>query len=244
MNCTQFAPLTTDESLKPLLADNGEFKKDWTSARYSRSVRLAIYKEWCAQVQKIIEAGVRISHIDSHHHAHTEPSLFFVLKAVQQRFNIRKVRITRNIFDGGEKVPGSLLARKRVWNFMLRNYYPTATTDHFTSLSAFWNNVRGGRVFDGVVEVMVHPGHPKYVEETKLAQSDWGSHAGLRCSLVTYREIQNRTGGLIRDGIYTKLADRTGEKAKINLREQSRFPSASFKRAKADESAEVSTGRK
>jgi predicted glycoside hydrolase/deacetylase ChbG (UPF0249 family) len=39
MNCTQFAPLTKDEALKPLLADNGEFKKDWKAARYSSSSR-------------------------------------------------------------------------------------------------------------------------------------------------------------------------------------------------------------
>ena len=64
MNCTQFAPLTRDEALKPLLADNGEFKKDWKAARYSGAVRRAVYKEWCAQVEKIMDAAVRISHIE------------------------------------------------------------------------------------------------------------------------------------------------------------------------------------
>ena len=189
MNCTQFAPLTKNESLKPLLNDSGEFRKDWKAARYSAGVRRAIYQEWCTQVERIMDAGVKISHIDSHHHSHTEPSLFFALKAIQRRFNIRRVRITRNIFDCGEKLPRGLPARKRLWNFMLRNYFPTATTDHFTSLATFWDNVQAGRMFNGAVEVMVHPGHPKYADESKLAETDWISDAGLRCSLVTYREL-------------------------------------------------------
>jgi chitin disaccharide deacetylase len=193
MNCTQFAPLTRDEALKPLLADNGEFKKDWKAARYSGAVRRAIYKEWCAQVEKIMDAGVRISHIDSHHHAHTEPALFFALKAVQRRFNIRRVRITRNIFDCGEKLPKGLPTRKRLWNFMLRNYIQTTTTDYFTSLDTFHANLREGRIFSGTVEVMVHPGHPRFAEETKLADTNWMSCIGANWSLLTYHELEKRT---------------------------------------------------
>jgi predicted glycoside hydrolase/deacetylase ChbG (UPF0249 family) len=189
MNCTQFAPLTKNEALRPLLTDNGEFQKNWKPARHSAAVRRGIYDEWCAQIEKVSQAGVKISHIDSHHHAHTEPSLFLILKAVQKRFNIRKVRLTRNIFDCGEKLPGGLPARKRLWNFMLRNYFQTTTTDYFTSLATFRDNLHEGRIFDGVVEVMVHPGHPRFAEETRLASTDWISDVRAQCNLVTYHEL-------------------------------------------------------
>lgn len=189
MNCTQFRPITKDSALKPLLNDDGEFTLDLKPARYSSAVRHAIYREWCAQIEKVKEAGIRISHIDSHHHSHTEPAFFFALKAIQKRFGIRKVRLTRNIFDPHERLPKGLPIKKQLWNLALRHYFSTRTTDYFTSLATFCANLHEGCSFDGTIELMVHPGHPRFTAETDLAGTDWASEFNANYDLVTYHDI-------------------------------------------------------
>jgi hypothetical protein len=36
---------------------------------------------------------------------------------------------------------------------------------------------------------MVHPGHPRYAEETKLAETNWMSNIGANWGLLTYHEL-------------------------------------------------------
>jgi len=64
-----------------------------------------IYDEFCAQVARVQSLGVKVSHLDSHNYVTTIPKLLPVLKRVQKRFQIRKVRITRNIYGSGERSP-------------------------------------------------------------------------------------------------------------------------------------------
>lgn len=37
----------------------------------STSIQKELEKELCAQIEKVLDYGIRISHIDSHHHIHT-----------------------------------------------------------------------------------------------------------------------------------------------------------------------------
>src|SRR5580704_12941529 len=125
LNSTQFAPLRRQEGLTTLLDDQGNFRSDLRKLRLTSGVREAIFDEWCAQVLRAIELGVSVSHLDSHNHVHTVPSLFLVLKRVQIKFGIRRVRIARNIYHKNEPTSVRLLAAKSAWNFALRNIYRT-----------------------------------------------------------------------------------------------------------------------
>src|SRR6185312_1140149 len=59
----------------------------------------AILTEWCAQIGRLRALGVTLSHFDSHHDVHTIADLFPVLKTLQNRYGVRKVRLTRNLED-------------------------------------------------------------------------------------------------------------------------------------------------
>src|SRR5262249_6336597 len=117
-----------------------------------------VYDEFCAQIEHLARLDVPLSHIDSHHHIHTKPELFPVLKAVQQRYRIRRVRIAKNIYLGEAPVRRSLLLRKIAFNWALANIYRTRTTEGFTEATTLMNLTRGRAKSCATIEVMVHPG--------------------------------------------------------------------------------------
>lgn len=195
LNLTEFRPLATTSALRAILRGDGEFDGNAIRAvRLTPPLREAIFEEWSAQVHRFMSYGRAPSHFDSHHHVHTIPKLFPVLKRLQRRFGIRRVRITKNIYGKGHSAPFPLLFRKSLWNLALRRWYPTSTTDGFTSLSEFadvahrdelgrW--VRGGS--ESAIEVMVHPGNDLFADETELLQTGWLTSNGFR--LLSYQDL-------------------------------------------------------
>lgn len=138
LNLTQFEPLTCDSGLDPILNEKGEFNSNRIrEIKVGSLLRKAIFKEWVAQIDRLRALGVEPSHIDSHHHVHTIPSLFLVLKRVQKATDIRKVRLSMNLYGSRAKASGFLLLKKRLWNFALRRFYSTATTERMSDLKVF-----------------------------------------------------------------------------------------------------------
>lgn len=197
LNLTEFRPLTSSPGLQPLLNPSGEFDGDAIrSITLTPLIRHAIFQEWSAQVTRLIAAGHVPSHLDSHHHVHTIPPLLPILKRVQRRFVIRRVRITKNIYGPDQPVSKSLLLRKRVWNFLLRHWYSTATTQGFTSFREFYDLVAisglGRWLRDdksAVIELMTHPGNPLFQEETALLYSPWVGAGASTFQPASYSDL-------------------------------------------------------
>lgn len=189
LNVTQFEPLTREPGLRPLLDADGCFRGNAIrEIRITPQLQEVVFQEWAAQIQRFIALRHPPSHLDSHHNTHTIPGLFSVLKRVQKRFGIRKVRITRNLFGPDERPRQSLLWQKKFWNLALRFYYPTRVTKGFTGFREFHDLVERGALErwlnpsmqqDVVVELMVHPGHAGYREETELLASGWLARHGF-----------------------------------------------------------------
>src|SRR5207237_1369210 len=133
-------------------------------------VFLGIVEEFSAQISRLLDAGMRLSHIDSHHHVHTKPSLFPVMLILLSRFPIGSARLTRNIFDPGEIVSQSKRAKKSLWNSAVRNIGRAKTTTKFGTLAALMEHAAILGPTE-IVEVMVHPGHPAYRKEEELLRS-------------------------------------------------------------------------
>jgi len=189
LNSTEFTPLTSHPGLDPLLNEQGEFEKKLKHYPLTAVNREAIYGEWCAQIDRAIAAGFAFSHIDSHEYIHTIPRLFGVLKRVQRKYRIRKIRITPNLFAPAEYKSLSLRAYKCAWNFALRHYVPTVTTDRFGAFYAFYQRVRQGLRLHGSVELMVHPGRKNFAEETDLLREDWKDTLPKDARLINYNEL-------------------------------------------------------
>lgn len=52
--------------------------------------------ELCAQIEKVMDFGIQISHIDSHHHIHTGLLLLQLMPQIAKRYGISKMRRIRN----------------------------------------------------------------------------------------------------------------------------------------------------
>ena len=192
LNVTSHHPLTNDDCLGALLDSEGRFSGNIRRIRIGKEMRGAIYREWCAQIDRVRSSGVEVSHLDSHEHVHTIPRLFGTLKHVQKTFGIRKVRLTKNIYDSLQPVSRRLMFVKHIWNLALRLYYPTRTTDGFTNLITFVRSPGEKKRRFRTVELMVHPGgsaNRDYKEEEKLLKNKWQRRLPFGVRLISYHDI-------------------------------------------------------
>lgn len=130
--------------------DDGELWFDrFTHFRLTMAERSALTLEWQTQIDRCREAGIPLSHADSHHHCHAEFPLFSVLAPllVENRVpflrlsdNVRKVGLVRRLYK--QFFNGSV-ARAGL-----------AGTDYFCDADGI------GQIRDAeskVIEMMVHP---------------------------------------------------------------------------------------
>jgi len=189
LNLTQFAPVTAGLDGPVLTGADGLMSRSLGRERLGPKLLSAIYRELCAQVDLLGSAGIEVSHFDSHHHVHTKPQLLPVVKALQRRFGIRKVRISKNIYTLNQSVSLALARKKKAYNWALRNFYATRTTDGFTELLSYRTELGRRTLSFRSVELMVHPGASYAAEEVTVLESDWLAASGLDARLISYREL-------------------------------------------------------
>jgi len=162
--------------------------------RWTRALVSAVVREWVAQINAVRKHGLAISHVDSHHHVHTLPGLFFALKRVQRECGIRRVRGTWSIHDR-EHLPGTLRsASKRAWLWALRHIYSTTVADEFCDFLMFRRAIEQGvfapRVWPRVIELMVHPNGPDTDPAEPVAlRSGWMERLDVPTKLVPYTAL-------------------------------------------------------
>jgi predicted glycoside hydrolase/deacetylase ChbG (UPF0249 family) len=187
LNIAEFKPLTLSRTFEEVLDNNGCFSNKIWNLQFGPLLRDAIFDEWCTQIQRIQAHGIRVSHIDSHCHTHTIPQLFVVLKKVQKRFHIRKVRISKNIYSDDMPISSTILFfKKALWNFTLRKCYRTKTTSGFTDFYSFLKAAKISNLSHRTIEVMVHPGNPNYAEELAYLRDAWLSGLPFKVRLINY----------------------------------------------------------
>ncbi|MDB4909548.1 MAG: hopanoid biosynthesis associated protein HpnK [Gemmatimonadetes bacterium] len=154
-----------------------------------------------AQIERVRQAGISVSHLDSHRHAHVLPGIFPVVCRVAIEAGIRVIRIPReplrvNAHDAGAT------ARKLVLGTALRasRALPLdsalATTDHFRGVSLQGGTHFAGRLrraFDtlepGSTELMVHPGH---IDEALAAQDSYTAPRAVELAELTSAGVRER----------------------------------------------------
>lgn len=189
LNISAFEPLAKNEKLSVILDENGCFTERIHHINIDKNVLSAIYEEFCLQMKKVFSKGIKVSHIDSHEHVHNIPKIFFLIKLIQKKFNINKVRISRNIYELDDDVPRKLYIAKYIYNFLLRNVLKTKTTNGFTSFLTFYHRGKLNRLNYKTIEVMTHPGPEVYDEETSLLKSPWIDELPFDIKLISYNEL-------------------------------------------------------
>jgi chitin disaccharide deacetylase len=135
--------------------------------------KIRAYDELAAQIRKILEAGIRPTHLDTHKHTHLAPPVLNAVARLSEQFDIRWVRrpfdfplgTLRARVPAGKRVvsQGLGLLRGRFRRVLAR--HGCRTTDHFAGFQI--TGRFGARelaelmalIPEGSTELMVHPGH-------------------------------------------------------------------------------------
>jgi predicted glycoside hydrolase/deacetylase ChbG (UPF0249 family) len=120
-------------------------------ARFTRREKHALLQEIHAQIDRALQHGVPVSHIDSHYHLHTLPSLSGLFLQVARHYNLR-LRLAQTYREGSYL---KYWYRRYINQRLIDNKLNYA--DKFETVAYFLSN---GQTRPGheTVEVMLHPG--------------------------------------------------------------------------------------
>jgi predicted glycoside hydrolase/deacetylase ChbG (UPF0249 family) len=191
LNLSEGTSLTAPIRRCPRLAhSDGTFR--WTHhlvLKLERDEVDAVGTEWRAQIQRIVEAGIRPAHLDSHHHTHTSWPFGTIAMALAREFDIPTIRLSRTFAPKPPKP--HIKAYKLLYNWRLRR--------RRLSMMAHFGDVRDVApalpFFRGPVEVMTHP---RLAENGELINHTGGGllapfvdQSGLRGAGLSYGALFN-----------------------------------------------------
>ena len=165
MNLTEGTPLTDPSGRFP---GKPGFRKQ---ARNGELDPAGIEREMEAQLTRLLDAGVGVTHLDGHHHVHVFPPVTECAARIAKRFGIRWIRCP--VADDPELVPMSEELAGELEQYgklgaVAREVFSREAlrfTDHFRGATLAWHVNRGAteklirRLPEGVTEYMVHPGY-------------------------------------------------------------------------------------
>lgn len=202
LNLVQGRPMLRVPSLTD--ARTGEFLALGALARRAFARRVdagELAAELRAQIERVRQAGLTVSHLDSHRHAHMLPGIFPVVCRVAVDAGIRVLRIPReplrvNAWHAGATVRKLVLAAAGRASHADTLGSALVTTDHFRGVS-----LQGGAHFarrlrsaldtlePGSTELMVHPGH---VDEALAAQDPYTAPREFELAELTSASTRER----------------------------------------------------
>lgn len=133
--------------------------------------RIAIYAELRAQIERILSAGIRPQHLDTHKHTHLLPPVLDAVARLSQEFAIPWVRRPFDLPLTGNSVPLSKRAVSRGLGFLRQRFHRVLTahscrtTDHFAGfqITGRFHAADVVRLIHslpaGTTEFMCHPGY-------------------------------------------------------------------------------------
>ncbi len=110
------------------------YRRDRSLFRLSRKERVAVYAELRMQLERVLAAGIRPTHLDSHHHVHTEWAIAPLVCQLARTYGIRRVRLTRNIGPVGNRAKHWYKTFFNYW-FLGRRSGLVDNTDYFGDVS-------------------------------------------------------------------------------------------------------------
>jgi predicted glycoside hydrolase/deacetylase ChbG (UPF0249 family) len=139
-----------------------------------------VEREWSAQIGKVREAGIEITHVDGHKHVHMLPGLFEIALKLAKRFGIGAIRVSheastlRAALGAGESHGAVVLkqgVQARGLKMLVRDAREqaeragVATTDYFCGIAQTGELTKEGvarllrSLPEGTTELMCHPGY-------------------------------------------------------------------------------------
>jgi chitin disaccharide deacetylase len=177
------APTLSPGQVPTLVTDDGRFRRSWkpfiVACLRGRVSIAEVERELAAQIGRLRDAGVALTHLDGHKHVHAYPPIFAVVAKLAAHFAIPVVRVPYersfrlSVCDTGTGVHRSLrsqmLLNAAMKPWARRDYRTAASLGLRTPLflgrvdtgwmsrSSLHSMLRGAA--SGVTELMVHPGY-------------------------------------------------------------------------------------
>jgi predicted glycoside hydrolase/deacetylase ChbG (UPF0249 family) len=132
--------------------------------------QISVYDELRAQIERIVQAGIQPTHLDTHKHTHLAPPVLEAVARLSEEFAIRWVRrpfdfpIEASAAPFAKRMTSRGLSFLRPWFHRVLEKRRCRTTDHFAGFQItgrFRTQELVGllRVIpDGTTELMCHPG--------------------------------------------------------------------------------------
>ena len=128
-----------------------------------------IKRELEAQLMKLLDAGFKLTHFDSHQHVHFHRQLIPLFCKVAKKYEIVKFRRYSNL-----SISPFNKIKTQLWRALVYLHNPQLqTTDYFCGVTSFLKLATGNALQENkTYEVMCHPGHggKNYEEENKTME--------------------------------------------------------------------------
>jgi predicted glycoside hydrolase/deacetylase ChbG (UPF0249 family) len=157
INLTEGFPLSGPiRSCKRFCDDTGQFiyKRQQPLFFLGTSEQKAVYTEMKAQMEKAKQAGILLTHLDSHHHVHTEWAIMKLMIRLGKEYKVRQIRLGRNM---GKSEGYSKIVYKNFLNGYLRHVAGITGIDYFGDIDDLCVFMQTTPLKGKSIEVMVHP---------------------------------------------------------------------------------------
>ena len=223
LNLSDGQPVAGRELVTTLLNQRGELggSPERLLLRLARrSVLLEeVEREWDAQIQKVRDCGIELTHLDGHKHVQMLPGLFEIALRLARKHGIRAVRVSheesslRAALSAGAKRKGTVVMKQGVQARGLKLLAPVAreqaeragiaTADYFCGIAQTGELTREGVLRlveilpEGTTELMCHPGYvdaqlansPTRLQASRQAEVEILTDTGIR-NLVASQGIR------------------------------------------------------
>jgi hypothetical protein len=125
----------------------------------NREKRKTIYNEFAAQIEKVKNAGIPISHIDTHHHIDDVWTITQIIMALLIKYNIPSMRILNNLNQTTKFYKSGY---RRIVNSIIK-MNKAHFSDFFGNRPEAFSRLRNNNLFfeNKKLEIMVHPDYNK-----------------------------------------------------------------------------------
>lgn len=154
-----------------IVDEKGYFYRRITNEKVATFNQEEIYKEWCAQIEKVKAAGLAITHLDSHHHVHTLEALAPVVKRILDKYQLP--------IRGGFEVPMDYpKIVPLIDSFYGEQVHEDYFEKHLQSIKAY-----------PIADLMCHPA---FVEEKLIQATSYHTARMKEYSLLTDESIKHQ----------------------------------------------------
>ena len=140
-----------------------------------------IIREFKMQIEKLLRAGITITHIDTHHHIHRFPLVLFAVIYIAKKYQITSIRTQILLVN-----PKFFNKLYRLLHCKILTLFHIGQADAYSDFAHFFQTFPAVFSDNHVIEIMCHPGS-NYGDDAIYFNKTY--FADLQQCLISYKEL-------------------------------------------------------